>query len=62
MIDWVPSRKMTKYVKIEGKEYLNLATSNFLGFIGEKRIEVSRKREREREERGRESSQREERE
>ncbi|VDM66230.1 unnamed protein product, partial [Strongylus vulgaris] len=31
--------KMTKYVKIDGKEYLNMATSNFLGFIGEKRIE-----------------------
>ncbi|CAJ0604780.1 unnamed protein product [Cylicocyclus nassatus] len=31
--------KMTKYVKIEGKEYLNMATSNFLGFVGEKRIE-----------------------
>ncbi|KHJ90456.1 hypothetical protein OESDEN_09703, partial [Oesophagostomum dentatum] len=32
--------KMTKYVKIDGKEYLNMATSNFLGFIGEKRIEL----------------------
>ncbi|PAV87700.1 hypothetical protein WR25_03739 [Diploscapter pachys] len=31
--------KMTKYVSIEGKEYLNMASSNFLGFIGEKRIE-----------------------
>ena len=30
---------MTKYVSIEGKEYLNMASSNFLGFIGEKRIE-----------------------
>ncbi|VDL78234.1 unnamed protein product [Nippostrongylus brasiliensis] len=31
--------KMAKYVSIEGKEYLNMATSNFLGFVGEKRIE-----------------------
>ncbi|EYC26946.1 hypothetical protein Y032_0009g441 [Ancylostoma ceylanicum] len=31
--------KMTKYVMIDGKEYLNMATSNFLGFVGEKRIE-----------------------
>ncbi|EPB67796.1 hypothetical protein ANCCEY_13110 [Ancylostoma ceylanicum] len=30
---------MTKYVVIDGKEYLNMATSNFLGFVGEKRIE-----------------------
>ncbi|KAK5965349.1 hypothetical protein GCK32_005957, partial [Trichostrongylus colubriformis] len=32
--------KMCKYVRIDGKEYLNMATSNFLGFVGEKRIEV----------------------
>ncbi|KAK6047305.1 hypothetical protein COOONC_15189 [Cooperia oncophora] len=32
--------KMSKYVRIDGKEYLNMATSNFLGFVGEKRIEV----------------------
>uniref|UniRef100_A0A7E4WCP6 Serine palmitoyltransferase 1 n=1 Tax=Panagrellus redivivus TaxID=6233 RepID=A0A7E4WCP6_PANRE len=31
--------KMTKHVKIEGKEYLNVGTSNFLGFIGDSRIE-----------------------
>ncbi|CAJ0573497.1 unnamed protein product, partial [Mesorhabditis spiculigera] len=31
--------KMTKYAKYDGKEYLNMATSNFLGFVGEKRIE-----------------------
>ncbi|MFH4978491.1 hypothetical protein AB6A40_005200 [Gnathostoma spinigerum] len=32
--------KMTKHVSIEGKDYLNLATSNFLGFVGVDRIEV----------------------
>uniref|UniRef100_A0A915CNX1 Serine palmitoyltransferase 1 n=1 Tax=Ditylenchus dipsaci TaxID=166011 RepID=A0A915CNX1_9BILA len=31
--------KMGKIVTIDGKEYLNLATSNFLGFVGDKRIE-----------------------
>ncbi|XGW09575.1 hypothetical protein V3C99_011675 [Haemonchus contortus] len=36
--------KMTKYVRIDGKEYLNMATSNFLGFVGEKRIEERAKR------------------
>lgn len=33
-------RKMGKYVTVEGKEYLNLATSNFLGLVGDTRIEV----------------------
>uniref|UniRef100_A0A7I4Y7E9 Serine palmitoyltransferase 1 n=1 Tax=Haemonchus contortus TaxID=6289 RepID=A0A7I4Y7E9_HAECO len=36
--------KMTKYVRIDGKEYLNMATSNFLGFVGEKRIEERAKK------------------
>lgn len=31
---------MTKYVKIDGKECLNMASSNFLGFVGDRRIEV----------------------
>lgn len=31
--------KLTKYVKIDGKEYLNAATLNFLGFVGDERIE-----------------------
>lgn len=31
--------KMTKNVVIDGKECLNMATSNFLGLVGEKRIE-----------------------
>ncbi|KHN79256.1 Serine palmitoyltransferase 1 [Toxocara canis] len=31
---------MTKYVKIDGKEYLNMATSNFLGLVGDERIEA----------------------
>ncbi|KAI1717071.1 aminotransferase class I and II domain-containing protein [Ditylenchus destructor] len=31
--------KMGKVVSIEGKDYLNLATYNFLGFVGDKRIE-----------------------
>ena len=33
--------KMGKYVQIEGKEYLNAGTTNFLGFVGDSRIEVS---------------------
>uniref|UniRef100_A0A915B0A7 Serine palmitoyltransferase 1 n=2 Tax=Parascaris univalens TaxID=6257 RepID=A0A915B0A7_PARUN len=32
--------KMTKYVKIDGKECLNMASSNFLGFVGDRRIET----------------------
>lgn len=31
--------KFGKYVSIEGKEYLNFATSNFLGLVGDERIE-----------------------
>uniref|UniRef100_A0AC35G0N1 Aminotransferase class I/classII domain-containing protein n=1 Tax=Panagrolaimus sp. PS1159 TaxID=55785 RepID=A0AC35G0N1_9BILA len=31
--------KMGKYVQIEGKEYLNAGTTNFLGFVGDSRIE-----------------------
>uniref|UniRef100_A0A914CB15 Serine palmitoyltransferase 1 n=1 Tax=Acrobeloides nanus TaxID=290746 RepID=A0A914CB15_9BILA len=31
--------KIGKVVSIDGKEYLNLATSNFLGFVGDSRIE-----------------------
>lgn len=31
--------KLTKYVKIEGKTYLNAATLNFLGLVGDDRIE-----------------------
>lgn len=31
---------MGKVVSIEGRDYLNLATSNFLGFVGDSRIEV----------------------
>lgn len=34
-------RKMTKRVTVDEKEYLNLSTSNFLSFIGDKRIEVA---------------------
>ena len=33
--------KMGKYVSIEGKQYLNAGTTNFLGFVGDSRIEVS---------------------
>ena len=33
-------RKMTKKVTIDGKEYLNLSTTNYLSFVGDKRIEV----------------------
>lgn len=33
--------KMGKYVTIEGKEYLNVGTTNFQGFVGDSRIEVS---------------------
>ncbi|KJH47904.1 hypothetical protein DICVIV_06032 [Dictyocaulus viviparus] len=36
--------KMSKYVYIDGKRYLNMATSNFLGFVGEERIEAAAKR------------------
>lgn len=32
--------KMGKYVQIEGKDYLNVGTTNFQGFVGDKRIEV----------------------
>ncbi|VDM57948.1 unnamed protein product [Angiostrongylus costaricensis] len=35
---------MTKYVYIEGKKFFNMATSNFLGLIGEKRIEETAKK------------------
>jgi len=31
--------KMGKYVRIEGKEYLNVGTTNFQGFVGDQRIE-----------------------
>ncbi|KAE9553558.1 hypothetical protein FO519_003251 [Halicephalobus sp. NKZ332] len=31
--------KMGKYIQIEGKEYLNVGTTNFQGFVGDKRIE-----------------------
>uniref|UniRef100_A0A0K0DWU0 Serine palmitoyltransferase 1 n=1 Tax=Strongyloides stercoralis TaxID=6248 RepID=A0A0K0DWU0_STRER len=31
--------KMGKYIIIEGKEYINMATNNFLSFVGDKRIE-----------------------
>lgn len=33
---------MTKYVQIEGKQYLNVATLNFLGLVGDLRIEVNK--------------------
>uniref|UniRef100_A0A0N4ZI78 Serine palmitoyltransferase 1 n=1 Tax=Parastrongyloides trichosuri TaxID=131310 RepID=A0A0N4ZI78_PARTI len=36
--------KMGKYIKVEGKEYLNLATNNFLGLVGNKRIEETAKK------------------
>ena len=32
--------KMGTEVTIEGKKYKNLATSNFLSFVGNKKIEV----------------------
>lgn len=32
-------RKMTKDVSIDGEKYLNMASTNFLSFIGVKRIE-----------------------
>lgn len=32
---------MKKYVQIEGKEYLNVATMNFMDLVGDERIEVS---------------------
>jgi serine palmitoyltransferase len=32
--------KVGKYVTIDGKECLNLATMNFLGMIGKEEIEV----------------------
>uniref|UniRef100_A0A0N5BVP3 Serine palmitoyltransferase 1 n=1 Tax=Strongyloides papillosus TaxID=174720 RepID=A0A0N5BVP3_STREA len=31
--------KMGKYIKIDNKEYINMATNNFLSFVGDKRIE-----------------------
>uniref|UniRef100_A0AC35TXP3 Aminotran_1_2 domain-containing protein n=1 Tax=Rhabditophanes sp. KR3021 TaxID=114890 RepID=A0AC35TXP3_9BILA len=36
--------RMGKYVQIEGKEYLNMATYNFLSFVGDKEIEEAAKK------------------
>ncbi|CAD5212078.1 unnamed protein product [Bursaphelenchus okinawaensis] len=36
--------KVGKYVKIEGKDYVNMATNNFLNFVGDKRIEDAAKK------------------
>lgn len=32
---------MEKTVTIDGKSFFNMATTNFLGFVGDKRIEVN---------------------
>ncbi|KAJ1362103.1 Serine palmitoyltransferase 1 [Parelaphostrongylus tenuis] len=36
--------KMTKYVYVDGKKLLNMSTSDFLGLVGEKRIEDTAKK------------------